>query len=168
LKEVKEDVLLQIQGDVSCEDWPALVATCAQRFAEYPNLGLWSPDIDNTPWPTAGVSAGEIQGTPLALVAQTDSIVWAMRRPIYERLQQLDLQANNLGWGVDWAALTFAYSNGLIAVRDRAVRIHHPAGTGYDQVQANQQMRVFLSRLTLSEKAIFVILTKSMGMKVDI
>jgi hypothetical protein len=67
---------------------------------------------------------------------------------VYERLKQMDLPANNLGWGVDWAALAFAYTNGFVAVGDRGVLIHHPLGTGYDRGKASQLMRVFLSGLT--------------------
>ena len=134
------DVFVFIAGDAQCSDWNQLVTSCLERFEHMPQLGVWSPEIDNTGWSTDRVAMGHGRDYAVKIVAQTDSIVWALSPSILARLRQLDLVSNNLGWGIDWAAIAIAYSTGKIAIRDTRVGIHHPAGRAYSPDVALQQM----------------------------
>jgi hypothetical protein len=80
----------------------------------------------------------------------------------------MNFDENNLGWGVDWAAIVSTYANGFVAVRDRAAVVYHPTSRGYDSSEALKQQSSFLNQLELNEKALFAILMKSMGMRGDL
>ncbi|QUJ76040.1 hypothetical protein KDD17_14070 [Sulfitobacter albidus] len=142
-----DTVMLQIQADTHSDDWPAVARACARAFAERPDIGLWIPDITWTPWPVDVVSEGEIPGTPLLRVAQTDGIVWALHPDLLPSLRALDYEGNNLGWGIDWVALHEAAQQGRIAVRDLSCPVHHPQSRGYDNAEAAQHMKNFLGQL---------------------
>jgi hypothetical protein len=157
------DVMLQIQGDAHCDNWEALITTCLQRFRELPHLGVWSPEFDNTGWPTANVSAGVLPGSDLAIVSQTDCIVWALRCEIVLFLKGLDYSTNNIGWGIDWAAMVASYSKSMIAVRDRRINVVHAPGKGYGVDEAYKQMFNFLAQLSPANKALLSVLLKSCG-----
>ncbi len=163
-----EDIFIQVQGDLSCDNWETLVSTCIERLSMFPTVGVWSADVENTGWPTAKVSAAKIENSSLEIVCQTDCLCWAMRRPIYDRLRRMNFDENNLGWGVDWAAIVSTYANGFVAVRDRAAVVYHPTSRGYDSSEALKQQSSFLNQLELNEKALFAILMKSMGMRGDL
>jgi hypothetical protein len=140
------DVLLQIQADASTDDWPRLVNTCRTRHAT-PTIGVWSPEIDHTWWPTSRVQLFDWAGAGLTGVVQTDGIVSSMTAPVVNFLSSLDYEQNNLGWGIDWAAAGYAYSAGLYVVRDRAVIVRHPKGSGYRHDEARKGMEDFLTQL---------------------
>jgi hypothetical protein len=157
------DVFICITGDAECEDWVGLVRTCVARFETIPQIGVWSPDIDNTGWSTARVSLGITTDPDVHVVAQTDSIVWALRPAVVTRLQKMNLFANNLGWGVDWMAILAAYTQGLVAVRDKKVAIHHPVGRIYSTDEALVQMEALFDELSGPERAILCLLHRSVG-----
>jgi hypothetical protein len=157
------DLLLQIQGDAYSDNWEAVIAACLERFAAFPHLGVWSPEFDNTGWPTRNVFLGPIPGSDLAIVSQTDCIVWALRREVVDFLLRLDYTDNNLGWGIDWAAMVGVYGRALIAVRDQRITISHAAGKGYEVEEAYRQMFAFLNQLTPPQKALLAVILKSCG-----
>lgn len=162
------DIFIGIAGDAVCGDWKNLVETCVERFETVPYIGVWSPEIDNTGWSTERVSIGQIEQSELHVVCQTDAIVWAMRPQIVDRLRRMDFQINNFGWGVDWAAIVIAYSQGGVAVRDKKVAIHHPIGKSYSAGQAESQMVVFLDQLDPHERALLAMLNRSVGINFKI
>jgi len=145
-------VMLQINADASSDAWPHLVRRLEWAFATHPDIGVWAPDIDWTPWPTELVAEGIHLGGGLESVSQTDGIVWAMAPVVLDRLRRLDYHANNLGWGIDWAAIAFAKVNGLHVVRDTAVLVQHPEGRGYSYTEAAQNLKVFVGQLTPDEQ----------------
>jgi hypothetical protein len=152
LRVFQGDVLLQIQADASHTDWGAVVELCRLRFAEISSLGIWSPEIDFTTWPTSRVKLYDTDSRQLLGVVQTDCIVWAMRKEVVEYLRHFDYTANNLGWGIDWAAIGHCYANKAFVLRDSATNIVHPEGTGYNQTEAVQQMAGFLRQLAHPER----------------
>ncbi|MFZ7094084.1 glycosyltransferase [Primorskyibacter sp. 2E233] len=141
------DIQLQIQADVSYDNWSALVADCTAAFAAHPQVGVWAPDLTWTPWPTDLVHEGLLDGSDLVRVAQTDGVVWALGPAVLDQLRGLDYDSNNLGWGIDWVALCYARQHGLQAVRDTRHRVHHPESRGYHGGEAAQHMKAFLSQL---------------------
>jgi hypothetical protein len=160
---VSADVFMPIVGDIECEDWTAVVSLCRERFAAFQSLGVWSAELDNTAWRTDRMAVCQIPNTEMYVVGQTDCCVWAIARPIMDRLRMMDLSMNNLGWGIDWAAAVTCYAQGLLAVRDKRVCLHHPAGRGYQTEAATRQMHLFLGQLTLSEQGLLAILMRSAG-----
>ncbi len=157
------DVFICITGDAQCTDWPGLVETCVQRFTDIPQIGVWSPEIDNTGWNTARVSLGPTTDPDVQVVAQTDSIAWALRPSVVAQLRERNLFANNLGWGIDWVAITAAYTQGLVAVRDKKAFVHHPIGRSYSSDQALIQLQTLFDELSGPERAMLCLLHRAMG-----
>ncbi|MEH6523975.1 hypothetical protein [Sulfitobacter sp.] len=144
-----DEVMLQIQADTHSDDWPALAAGCVACFEQHPDVGLWIPDINWTPWPAHIVGQGMVAHTNLMKVAQTDGIVWALHPDLYPALRALDYTGNNLGWGIDWVALHEITKHHKIAVRDMSYPVHHPQGRGYDNAEAAQNMKTFITQMPL-------------------
>ncbi|WP_425102283.1 glycosyltransferase [Tropicibacter sp. S64] len=140
------EIQLQVQADVSYDDWPGLVADCAAAF-DHPGVGVWAPDLTWTPYPTHEVAEGPFDGTPLTRVAQTDGVVWALAPRVAEQMRSLDYTRNNLGWGIDWVAISYARQGGQHAVRDTKHRVTHPESRGYHGGEAAQHMKTFLAQL---------------------
>ena len=159
--ELSFDVLLQIHADAFCEDWPALVQRCRSLHFANKNIGIWSPTPDNSAWLNPHVTLATIGETGLLAVAQTDCIVWSMNKTVATRLKGLNLSKNNLGWGIDWAAISFCYCTGHLVLRDTRHHIRHQPGTGYMSAEAEQQMKVFLEDLTVQEKVMHRMLSQS-------
>ena len=147
----KGDILLQIQADAASNDWAQLVSRCREAFLNKA-MGVWAPDVDYTFWTTPLVRLMPTTKPGVIQVTQTDCIVWAMSRCIVERMQQFDYHHNHLGWGIDTAAIAYAYANKYWVVRDITLRVLHPRGSGYDRQEAVAQMNRFLSQLDYSEK----------------
>ncbi|MFW2545256.1 glycosyltransferase [Primorskyibacter sp. 2E107] len=141
------EIQLQIQADVSYDDWPGLVRDCAAAFEAHPGVGVWAPDLTWTPYPTKDVAEGPLSGSDLMRVAQTDGVVWAFGPRIAERMRALDYERNNLGWGIDWVAIAYARQGGQHAVRDTKHCVTHPESRGYHGGVAAQHMKSFLAQL---------------------
>jgi O-antigen biosynthesis protein len=152
------DVLLQVQEDAFCDDWGRIVDLCRERFSTISNLGIWSPDLDYTAHSTNSVKLAPLQDPMLRAVVQTDCIVWALNRATVEYLRTLNYTGNNLGWGIDWAASAYAFSNRMLVVRDSAALVTHPQGTSYRHDEARSQMRWFLAQLNETERLQYMLL----------
>jgi hypothetical protein len=146
--------MLLIHADTSFGDWPHLLTRCTAAFAQFPDLALWSPDFTDTPWRTALVRLfDQPDASGLVSVIQTDGIITAFSPATVDRLRRLDLTANPLGWGIDWAALAFAYASGLRVLRDTTLKVTHPKSRGYMGDIAARDMAAFLAQLTHAERA---------------
>lgn len=146
------DVMLQIQADAHCDNWPEIIRSCRLAFAENPDLGLWAPLVDWTPWSIARTSlAKPKKGIPVR-VSMVDGIVWALGVKTLQRMRQIDFSMNPLGRGIDLAAASFAMAHGLDAVVDPRVKVAHPRGSGYSESDANHQLEIFLAQLNAPEK----------------
>lgn len=153
------DTLLIISADAACEDWSSCLKRCKLFFDVQNNSGVWVPDIDFTPWTDDRVVLFRDPHTHYAIVAQTDAIVWGISGPVISRLQHLNYDDNNLGWGIDWAAIAYAFTHNLLVVRDYEVKVTHPKGSGYSRDDANNSMHKFLSQLTPIEKSQITLLS---------
>jgi hypothetical protein len=163
LRILSRPIFLNIVGDMESDDWGGVVSACVRSFDKVPHLGVWAAEVDNTDWPTERIAIQHIANTDLYTTAQSDCCVWAIHQMVSERLKALDYGPNNIGWGIDWAAVVASYGNGRIVVRDKSVTIHHPPGTGYQIADALTQMTSFLSQLSPSEKALLNIIYRSIG-----
>lgn len=147
----REDIVLLIHADAQCGDWGALVQRCRAVLGRG-GVGIWAPAVSHTHWVDALVELRREAGSALAQVAQTDCVVFALSRPVIDRLLELDYRCNNLGWGIDWAAICHSHVRGLQVLRDHAVGVHHLPGRGYEAGAAAAQMRDFLAQLTPAER----------------
>lgn len=154
LSHLDSDVLLMITADARHRRWASLYAQCIDAFARYPHLGIWSPIVDFSPWRIDMVKVANLPGTSLVKVVQTDSIVWALSRPVIDRLRGLDYSGNNLGWGIDALASAYCHANGLLVAMDTSVHVDHPKGTAYNTELADRQFKTFLAQLTGAERRV--------------
>ena len=145
------DLMLVIQGDVSCNDWGAATARVGQAFELNENIGVYAPLVDYSYFDLSRTLIEKMGDSGLSVVALVDGIVFAISRPVAARLQRLRYDDNKYGWGILWAAVAYAYAHGLIAVLDENVAVSHPKSRGYDSTAANQQMIQFLQQLSLEE-----------------
>ena len=155
------DVMLQIQADVQSDRWREIVRICRERHEKFPQLAVWSPEIDYTAWPTTRVGVYDMPGTELTGVAQTDCIVWSLNAGAVSFLRTLDYSRNNFGWGIDWAVIAYAYATGQLVVRDSAVSVVHPKGSGYRHDSARGEMIAFLQQLPLNMAILCRLLLKA-------
>lgn len=153
------EVLLQIQADALCDDWPLLAARCRSAFAKVSHLGVWAPRIDHMPLTPALVSQSppfttimRFGASELESVSHTDGIVWACRADVADRLRRFDYQVNNLGWGIEKAAICYAMSHDRLVLQDSVLRVGHRTGRGYAEQEAVLQLRAFLRQLTPMEQ----------------
>lgn len=130
----------------------SVLASVERCYAEIPDLEIWAPDIDTCWLPTKRVIAGKACRPGVEIVYRTDSIVWAVTVRSVERLRALDYECNNLGFGIDLVAATFAFGRRLLIVRDTGVVVGHPEGTGYDRAEALRQEAVFFRQLDTFEQ----------------
>jgi hypothetical protein len=147
------DALLLIQADACSDDWPGLARRFRVLAAQRPEMGLWSPNIDYSPFPNALVATGK-DSEDLYRVLQTDGVVLGVHPRVLGRLSRLDYRQNNLGWGIDWAAVGFCVVNGLLVLRDCTRLVMHPRSRDYDSASANSQMEGFLRQLDAAELAV--------------
>ncbi|WP_238368358.1 glycosyltransferase [Mesobacterium pallidum] len=140
-------VMLQINADAQFDDWPAVVRQLRNAVDEVPDLGIWAPDLDWTPWLTSVVQKDTQRPDGLIDVVQTDGVCWALTPAVLSWLQKLDYSSNNIGWGIDWASSAHCHAAGLAVVRDPSLLIRHPEGRGYDGEEADRQSLVFLAQL---------------------
>lgn len=145
--------LLVISADAGFADWASLVCRCADVMAADPQIGIWAPDLDVTPWPLAQVATAPPTPDGCVDVAQTDGVVWALSAKVAEALSALDYEQNNLGWGIDMAAILLARRRGLRVRRDLTCCIRHPEARGYDAGKALTQMRAFWRQFPLADQS---------------
>lgn len=162
LQQGKEDIFLLIHADAGCQDWPGLIQRC-RSVHQLDNIGVWAPSVNHTPWLDSHVELHRDPSTQLAFVAQTDGIVFSVSRAVADRLLRLDYSQNNLGWGIDWAAICHSYTQNLQVVRDHSILLHHPQGSGYMADEARAQMGQFIAQLTLSEQLMYLLLNSYIG-----
>lgn len=63
------------------------------------------------------------------------------------RICPIDTGINRLGWGLDMALSFFANREGRLILVDSSVRVHHPSGSGYNQDEADRQMKAWFKTI---------------------
>ena len=144
--------LLIISADAAHDDWASLARRAAEVLGKGPDLGIWAPDLDRSPWPTSKVASAQPGEDGCVEVLQTDGVVWAISSQVAATLSSLSFEENNLGWGIDWAAMRIAHKASLRVCRDLTCAIRHPEARGYDPEQARLQMNAFLRQLPKADQ----------------
>jgi len=155
-----EAALLLIQADATSDDWGGLLSRFRHMLSLHP-IGVWAPDIHHTSWVTNKVRLRDLSDDGLIQVTQTDAIVIGLSPKIVKKLSLMNFEENNLGWGVDWAAIVSSIAAGLLVVRDPSIRVGHVAGSGYDHRAASSQQEKFLRQLNDAELAILSLLRRN-------
>jgi hypothetical protein len=147
-------ILLLITADVEFPDWPLVARKCVEAFRHHDAIGVWSPSVYHSNWQLRAFSLEKLRGTSLHRVFQTDSVVWALSRPVIDHMRSLDYAKNIYGWGIDTMACMYCHANGLLVAIDESINVFHPAGSGYDQEGAAIQRDWFLSQRAPEEARI--------------
>lgn len=151
----RSDILLVIHADCECDDWSKVPSSARKTFADVPRAAVWSPLLDGTIHNITRTLIHDIKGTDYSVVSQTDGIVFAITRPIMERMKKAVLDKNPHGWGIDTMINCCSYSKAMLSIVDRGMAVHHPQGSGYDRSEAQHQMNSFLEQLTPEEETIY-------------
>jgi hypothetical protein len=155
------EAMLLVHADTDYHDWSHLLRRCRAAYETVPQLAIWAPDFTYTPWTTELVRL-PIQDAAvdpaLVPVVQTDGIIVAFCPATLNRLRMLDCAGNNLGWGIDWAALAFAYAGARPVLRDTSIKVTHQKGRGYGRGDAQAEMQQFFARLTVAERQQIILL----------
>jgi hypothetical protein len=146
-----ESAGLVIQADAQCDDWEALLRAFRQTLTKRPRLGVWVPEIDGTPYRSAFNNLWQIDGE-LTQVGLIDGITWGMSSGMIDRMRKLEYKGNNLGWGIEFAAVATAYAQGLDVLRYCRIGVQHIQGAGYSASNAASQQQQFLQQLTKREQ----------------
>jgi hypothetical protein len=146
------DVMVHIQADVQCEEWPRVLSQCKQAFVANPDLALWAPLVWWTPWSLQRTTLESSKKKPVHRVTMVDGIVWALGVVTRQRLEELDYSNNPLGRGIELAAAAFARAEGFLALVDSTISVLHPKGSGYSEAEAARQLNLFLDQLSEPEQ----------------
>lgn len=160
MRKCASDVMLCVDADVTCEDWPRLIERCRWAYQEGQHVGVWAPLVDYTPHSLARTRILTFPGSTLHAVCFTDSITFALPRMIREQLLGLGCERNTYGWGVDIAAAAIGLQQGLVPVLDESVTVRHPNGSGYARRDAHRLMLEFVKRLP-AHQAVYLELINS-------
>jgi hypothetical protein len=158
LDNCNSSLMLIIQADASCDNWPDLIGKCKTAFLKIKNLGTWAPLVDYTAFHLGRTFMSKLHSGNYNLVAQTDCTVFAIPKIVQDRLSALHYENNVYGWGMDWTAISFGYANKMVAIVDESVKVLHPQGSNYNREAAYKQMLDFLRQLTLEEQIQFHLL----------
>ena len=152
LRVAGERHMLHIHADTHCEDWVGLVRRCHELHTTFENLGVWSPDVDWTPFSLARTHVKDFDSDNLSVVTMVDAIVWSLSRDLVERLRLIDFTENAYGWRIEMAAASHAHSRGLLVLHDSLFHVDHPRSTGYVRDEAFRQGQSTVDQLTDLEK----------------
>jgi hypothetical protein len=148
-------IMLHIQADAKFDHWPLIISKCKNSFDRFPNVGVWAPNVYHTVWIPEVTSICEIARNEIIAITATDGIVWALSSAVIDRLKMLDYDMNKFGWGISEAAGAFAFTNNMLVLMDLSVKVEHPKGSGYCNVEALEQVKGFIDQLSVAERVQF-------------
>lgn len=150
------DIMLIIHADCSCSDWAEMLSRCRAAFVQLENMAVWAPRLTGTPWRLEGTRMRRIAGTQYSIVAHTDGIVFALNPVLYPRMKQANYRDNLYGLGIDWLFICAAHANGMNAITDEGVTVHHPISRGYCSEEAQAHMDMFMTQLREEELEAYI------------
>lgn len=142
------DLLLWVMGDVTLPTkfWE-LKDAAVRMFRAFPEIGIYGPNVEHTfhKWNTDNFASiiPNVYEVPCA-----EPNCWFIRKEVLSKLQPIDVKLNKFGWGVDLMTTAAAELAGYKIVRDYNFKAGHPNFTGYDEVDAEKQMRAWTNSLS--------------------
>ena len=154
-----DDGMLVIHADCKCDDWSFLVRRCGDITQSVKDIGVWSPQIDWSPYHVNVSGIAKINNSGLVLSALTDGIVFYLSPDIIERMRKVSYGNNKFGWGIDSLFCATAHINNKLVVIDSAVKVLHPQNRrGYDGHAALLQKNELLKQFSLRERVQYELL----------
>jgi len=159
------DVMMHIQADATCGDWPGVLARCREAFQAVPAAGVWSPNVYHSWYTPELTHIHLLEPRGLAAVTVTDGVVWALSTRVTDRLKALSYESNNIGWGLTEVAASLAATHDMLVVMDVDLKVDHPKGSGYDRGEALRQAAVFSRQLSPAQRAYIDLLLATARMR---
>lgn len=150
LEHLNSDSMLVIHADCDTDSWQNLVGRAITMMQKHTSMGVWVPKIEGTNYHLNRIKMADANDD-LALVVQPDAIIFALKKPVIDRVKQLDYSKNILGWGIDTIFTAFAYSHNLFVAVDKTIEVFHPVSRGYKTQEAIKQCGEFLTQMTVNE-----------------
>ncbi len=151
LKLLTGDVAFLINSDVSIKSVHRLHQKVTNFYTKWGDkAGIYAPNLWWTPW-TYNPSLLEDIGDNCKKVPATDSTIWAISSTVAEQVGPLNLQINNLGWGIEIVAAYYCSMQNKLVVRDYSIKCGHPKNTAYDRHEADRQWRKWADVLGLGQ-----------------
>lgn len=145
-------ILMQIQADVSTDDWGSIISQCEKDFQKYQDLAVWGPTVEGGDWELEAISSGDGKNSECMRVMFVEAIVWAISRRILDGAMSLPLHHSPLGYGIDLAVGALAQSANLESRICTTLLVRHPPGTGYSNGDAIRQGEALISQLPWKDK----------------
>jgi hypothetical protein len=144
--------MLHIHADTQCDNWVGLVRRCHDLHTTREDLGVWSPNVDWTPFSLSRTHVKDCDSEHLSVVTMVDAIVWSLSKDLVQRLRLIDFTENSHGWRIEMAAASHAHSRGLLVLHDSLFHVDHPRSTGYVRDEAFRQGQSTVDQLSELEK----------------
>jgi hypothetical protein len=153
-----EDIFFHIQGDASYFLWENLINDALKYHEKY-NWGIYAPNVDYTWYDSSRTDINSIKFTDnnLKMVGCTDCTCWFINSSIIQNYKSSKILMNDykMGWGWDILFPAISFLNGNPVIRDYHHTIHHPRGTNYNVLQAEQEMLNLFNSLPNELKTVF-------------
>ena len=152
------DILFAIMADVSYDKWGPLIDDALKYCAKY-NWGVYAPNVDYTWYDSsrADIDTVKLQDENLKMVGCPDCLCWFIRKDIIDEMKQrgVDMSPYKMGWGWDLVLPAISFINARPVIRDYNHKVHHPEGTNYSKVQAENEMKALFNSLTPDLQSLF-------------
>lgn len=151
LEACDEDIMLVIHSDCYSNDWKEIVKSSLKAHTNIPNIAVWAPLIDGTPYPLHATNILPINDTSLHIVAETDAIVFSITQHSIQRMKKVDYRFNVYGWGFAPLFCANAFVANKFVVVDKSVSVTHFTERGYPRDEALTQLMEFKKQFTTFE-----------------
>ncbi len=148
------DLILVIHADCVVDSWRKLATRAVEVLSRNSQIGVWAPYIEWPSKPPRATFINAIKPGPFIFSAWTDSLIFALRRPIVERMKAAKYEENIYGWGICYMFMACALSFGQLTIVDTSLKVIHKPGRGYPSDKAANQREEFLKQLTPAESTI--------------
>ena len=157
------DAVWMLGCDVTLLDDPESYHTAIESSLPF---GAWSPAVDGRAHPF--MQATHYERSPYS-VTNIEGISMALSGPLMRLVGKLP-DGSPIGFGHDFWLCHKARTNGMKNIIDGRVRIHHPLGIGYNEMEAHAQMekrmehymvQIFVKMCSTTQRVLRVIYRQS-------
>lgn len=156
----EDNVALIIHADCKCESWDLLIERCIHAHNKFSDIGVWSPDIEGTPYALNFTKLKKINHSKFNLVTFTDSIIFSLHPEIIKKMKLLNLNNNKYGWGIGLTFCAISHITSRLVLIDEEIKVNHPDTRGYCSNSAFAGMENFINQLPVAQKIIIKIFSK--------
>lgn len=139
-------VLYFVASDVEFSNYKKAIDRVNQAFAD-PKVGVYAPCANASSHKQMVTGNGK----GFREVSFVEGFCFAVRLGLLREMYPVDLEVNQIGWGLDVMLGYLAIKNEQLSVVDYEVEVFHPLPSGYDSTKAKIQRDEWFSNL--EEKA---------------